>query len=207
LALAPFTRRKCRDTRAKLRATEVLLKMTKDDEEGEVTRPLVSPDAGEVWRDRADLYKRPDGSIDDSRKRTLARWVADGWVHVRKGPDGLQQVRMDPADCDRPLWTDKAVPAGSNGLAKASERRPLDPEMVRAGVREVAAVLASLPPIPDVASEALKRGEPVPVVVARVEARSRLITGLIALAGAVVVVLGALGLFSIATGKRLRLRA
>jgi hypothetical protein len=145
--------------------------MTNGDGKGQVT-PGVSAAPPGVWRDRADLYKRPDGSTDESKKRKVHRWVSEGWLYVRVGADGQQQVLVDEHEEDTPVWTAAAGPKPADAGTPAAERVvTVDHAVVRLAIRETGQMLATLPPIPDPAKEALERGEPAVVVAERVKAR------------------------------------
>lgn len=95
--------------------------MTNGDGKGQVT-PGVSPVPPGVWRDRADLYKRPDGSTDESKKGKVQRGVNEGWLYVRVGEDGQQQVLMDEHEEDTPVWTAAAGPKSADAAVLAAER-------------------------------------------------------------------------------------
>lgn len=95
--------------------------MTNGDGKGQVT-PGVSPVPPGVWRDRADLYKRPDGSTDESKKGEVQRGVNEGWLYVRVGEDGQQQVLMDEHEEDTPVWTAAAGPKSADAAVLAAER-------------------------------------------------------------------------------------
>jgi hypothetical protein len=145
--------------------------MTNGDEGGQMTADASPVPAG-VWRDRADLYKRPDGSTDESKKRKVQRWVNDGWLHLRVGEEGQQQVLMADGDEGTPVWTAAAGPKVQTAATPASEQVvTIDPEIVRFAIRETGTMICSLPPVPDPAKEALERGEPDVVVAERVKAR------------------------------------
>ncbi len=145
--------------------------MTNGDGKGQVT-PGVSPIPPGVWRDRTDLYKRPDGSTDESKKRKVQRWVNEGWIYVRVGADGQHQVLMDEHEEDTPVWTPEAGPKVADaGMPAAQRVLSVDPTVVRLAIRETGVMLSTLPPIPDPAKDALERGEPAIVVAERVKAR------------------------------------
>jgi hypothetical protein len=145
--------------------------MTKGDERGQAMLD-VSPVPDGEWCDRADLYKRPDGSVDESKKRKVQRWVKDGWLYARRGDDGQHQVLMSRDDESTPVWTD-AAPAsvGGDPSRAATQTIEVGRAIVRGTVTETATLICTLPPMPDPVAEAIARGEPESVLVERVKAR------------------------------------
>lgn len=154
------------------------------------------------------LISRKEAAVACSvHEKTIEVWGRAGAFVKQEQRGSRGKVRIGADAQGVPLFNPGWSRSGRADLGAADcqfEERKIDPELVRVGVREVAALLAELPPIPDVAKEALARGEPVPVVVARVEERGRIIQALIVVVGLVFIAFAALGAFAMATGRRLR---
>ncbi len=121
--------------------------------------------------------------------KTIKNWAREGVLlhsYRTRGLTGRVMVAAHPDN--KPILKAQVAAPPNQVLERGDdgEWRALDPEAVRAAVRETAAVLANLPPPPNLTQEDLDAGMPLPVVVARVKARS-LIVGFVVVALALVV--------------------
>ena len=130
----------------------------------------------------------------------VKQWVADGVVEHAYKLRGRTGRMMVAVRNDGHALRKGESPDGEIALT------PIDPEVVRTVLREGVELASRLPPLADAGAEALERGEPVPVVVARIEAESRFRTALLALVGVAMVLFVALGALAMTLGRRLRFR-